>query len=123
MLVDFFFKLREYQLPVSLRELLDLLNAMKQGVIFANLNDFYLLSRTILIKDESHFDKFDRAFADYFEGVQSIDLFGKDIPDEWLRAEIERHFSEEEKAQIKAMGGRLLRALWIRLKRSMAYPN
>jgi uncharacterized protein with von Willebrand factor type A (vWA) domain len=105
MLVDFFFKLREYQLPVSLRELLDLLNAMKQGVIFANLDDFYLLSRTILIKDESHFDKFDRAFADYFEGVQSIDLFGKDIPDEWLRAEIERHFSEEEKAQIKAMGG------------------
>ncbi|MFT4940517.1 MAG: hypothetical protein ACI88A_003573 [Paraglaciecola sp.] len=105
MLVDFFFKLRDYQLPLSLRELMDLLNAMKQGVIFANLDDFYLLSRTILVKDESHFDKFDRAFADYFEGVQSIDLFGKDIPDEWLRSELERHFSEEEKAQIKAMGG------------------
>jgi uncharacterized protein with von Willebrand factor type A (vWA) domain len=105
MLVDFFFKLRDYQLPLSLRELMDLLNAMKQGVIFANLDDFYLLSRTILVKDESHFDKFDRAFADYFEGVQSIDLFGKNIPDEWLRSELERHFSEEEKAQIKAMGG------------------
>ena len=105
MLVDFFFKLREYQVPASLRELLDLLKAMEKGVIFANIDDFYLLSRAILVKDESQFDKFDRAFADYFEGVQSIDLFGKDIPDEWLRKEIDRHFSEEEKAQIKAMGG------------------
>jgi len=105
MLVDFFFKLREYQVPASLRELLDLLKAMERGVIFANIDDFYLLSRAILVKDESQFDKFDRAFADYFEGVQSIDLFGKDIPDEWLRKEIDRHFSEEEKAQIKAMGG------------------
>ena len=105
MLVDFFFKLREYQVPASLRELLDLLMAMEKGVIFANIDDFYLLSRAILIKDESQFDKFDRAFADYFEGVQSIDLFGKNIPDEWLRKEIDRHFSEEEKAQIKAMGG------------------
>jgi uncharacterized protein with von Willebrand factor type A (vWA) domain len=105
MLVDFFFKLREYQVPASLRELLDLLHAMEQGVIFANIDDFYLLSRTILVKDESQFDKFDRAFADYFEGVQSIDLFGKDIPDDWLRKELDRHFSEEDKAKIKAMGG------------------
>jgi uncharacterized protein with von Willebrand factor type A (vWA) domain len=105
MLIDFFFKLREYHVPASLRELLDLLKAMEQGVIFASIDDFYLLSRIILVKDESQFDKFDRAFADYFEGVQSIDLFGKDIPDEWLRKELDRHFSEEEKAQIKAMGG------------------
>jgi uncharacterized protein with von Willebrand factor type A (vWA) domain len=117
MLVDFFFKLREYQVPASLRELLDLLMAMEKGVIFANIDDFYLLSRAILIKDESQFDKFDRAFADYFEGVQSIDLFGKDIPDEWLRKEIDRHFSEEEKAQIKAMGGldKLMKTLKERL--------
>ena len=105
MLIDFFFKLREYHVPASLRELLDLLKAMEQGVIFASIDDFYLLSRIILVKDESQFDKFDQAFADYFEGVQSIDLFGKDIPDEWLRKELDRHFSEEEKAQIKAMGG------------------
>ena len=102
MLIDFFFKLREYRLSVSLRELLDLLNALEKGVIFASIDDFYFLSKMMMVKDESQFDKFDRAFADYFEGVQSIDLFGKDIPDEWLKNALERHFSEEEKAQIKA---------------------
>ena len=105
MLVDFFFKLREYRLSVSLRELLDLLNALEKGVIFASIEDFYFLSKIIMVKDESQFDKFDRAFADYFEGVQSIDLFGKDIPEEWLENALERHFNEEEKAQIKALGG------------------
>ena len=105
MLVDFFFKLREYRVPSSLRELLDLLKAMQKGVIFANIEDFYFLSRTTLVKDESQYDKFDRAFADYFEGVQSLDLFGKEIPEEWLRKQIERHLSEEEKAEIEAMGG------------------
>jgi len=105
MLVDFFCKLRDYQVPVSLRELLDLLNALEQGVVFANIDDFYLLSRMVMVKDESHFDKFDRAFADYFKGVQSIDLFGKDLPPEWLANALQRHFSEEEKAKIAALGG------------------
>jgi hypothetical protein len=105
MLVDFFFKLREYKLPVSLRELLDLLNALEKGVIFANIEDFYFLAKMVMVKDESQFDKFDRAFADYFEGVQSIDLFGKDIPEDWLNNALERHFTDEEKAQIKALGG------------------
>lgn len=105
MLVDFFFKLREYQVPVSLRELLDLLKAMEQGVIFANVEEFYYLSRLTMVKDESQFDKFDRAFADYFEGVQSLDLLGKDIPDEWLRKEMERYLTDEEKKKIEAMGG------------------
>ncbi|WJG07766.1 VWA domain-containing protein [Aliiglaciecola sp. LCG003] len=105
MLVDFFFKLREYKVPATLRELLDLLSALQQGVIFADTEGFYYLSRLCLVKDESHFDKFDRAFADYFEGVQSIDLFGKDIPEEWLRKQLERNFSEQEKAEIEAMGG------------------
>jgi uncharacterized protein len=105
MLVDFFCKLRDYQVPVSLRELLDLLNALEQGVVFANIDDFYLLSRIVMVKDESHFDKFDRAFADYFKGVQSIDLFGKDLPPEWLANALQRHFSDEEKAKIAALGG------------------
>ena len=69
MLIDFLFKLRDYGLSVSLRELLDLLNALEKGVIFANIDDFYFLSKMIMVKDESQFDKFDRAFADYFEGV------------------------------------------------------
>ncbi|KXI30798.1 vWA domain-containing protein [Paraglaciecola hydrolytica] len=117
MLIDFFGKLREYQLPVSLRELLDLLNALQQGVIFASLDDFYYLSKMIMVKDESQFDKFDRAFADYFKGVQSLDLFGKDIPADWLNNALERNFSEEEKARIKALGGldKLLETLKERL--------
>ncbi|GAB2682402.1 vWA domain-containing protein [Aliiglaciecola aliphaticivorans] len=105
MLVDFFFKVREYKVPATVRELLDLLNALEQQVVFADTEGFYYLSRMCLVKDESHFDKFDRAFADYFEGVQSIDLFGKDIPEEWLKKQLERHFSEAEKAEIEAMGG------------------
>ncbi|MCY7296999.1 vWA domain-containing protein [Alteromonas sp. a30] len=105
MLISFFMKVREYKVPASIRELLDLLGALKHQVVFANLEDFYYLSRLCLVKDEAHFDKFDKAFADYFEGVQSIDLFGKDIPEEWLRKEIERMFTEEEKKQIEAMGG------------------
>lgn len=118
MLVDFFFKLREYQLPVSLRELLDLLAALEQGIVFADLNDFYYLSKLIMVKDESQFDKFDRAFADYFEGVQSIDLFGQDIPEDWLSQALQRHFSEQEKAQIEALGG--LDALMKTLKERLA---
>lgn len=105
MLISFFMKVREYKVPVSIRELLDLIAALKKQVVFADLEDFYHIARICLVKDEAHFDKFDRAFADYFEGVQSIDLFGKDIPDEWLKKQIDRMFSEEEKKQIEAMGG------------------
>lgn len=104
MLIDFFFKLREYKVPATLRELLDLLGAMEKGVVFADMEDFYYLSRIVLVKDESQYDKFDRAFADYFEGVQSIDLFGKEIPEEWLRKQIEKNLTDEEKAEIAAMG-------------------
>lgn len=105
MLIDFFFKLREYKVPATVRELLDLLRALEQGVVFANIEDFYFLSRIVLVKDESQYDKFDRAFADYFEGVQSIDLFGKEIPEEWLRKQIEKNLTDAEKAEIEAMGG------------------
>ncbi|BDX06288.1 vWA domain-containing protein [Planctobacterium marinum] len=105
MLIPFFFKLREYQLPVSLRELLDLLNALDNNLAFADLDGFYHLARVCLVKDEANFDKYDRAFADYFRGIQSIDLLGEEIPEEWLRKEFERLFSDEEKAQIKKLGG------------------
>ncbi|WP_026374857.1 vWA domain-containing protein [Aestuariibacter salexigens] len=104
MLVDFFFKLREYQVSCSLRELLDLLAALEQQVVFADMEDFYFLARTTLVKDETQYDKFDRAFADYFEGVSSIDLFGKEIPKDWLDNALERLFSEEERQQIQKIG-------------------
>jgi len=118
MLIDFFFTLRKYQLKVSLRELLDLIGALERQVIFADIDKFYQLSRIIMIKDESQYDKFDRAFADYFKGVSSVDLFSKDIPDDWLRKELEKVLSAQEKEQLKALGSldELLDTLQQRLK-------
>ena len=110
MLIAFFFKLREYRLPVSLRELLDLINALKKGVIFADIDAFYHLARTIMVKDETHFDRFDKAFSDYFSGIADLDLLESlkqqhNLPEDWLRKEFEKNLSDEEKAQLKAMGG------------------
>lgn len=105
MLIPFFYKLREYHVPVSLREFLDLLSALDNDLAFADMEGFYQLSRLCLVKDEANFDKYDRAFADYFEGIQSLDLFSKDIPEDWLSKQFDRVFSDEEKEQIKSMGG------------------
>lgn len=105
MLIDFFLTLKKYQVRTTMRELLDLLNALKQEVVYSDLDAFYYLSRTVMVKDELQFDKFDRAFADYFKGVQAVDIFDQDIPSEWLRKELEKRLSPEEKAELKAMGG------------------
>ncbi|MBH0003711.1 VWA domain-containing protein [Pseudoalteromonas sp. SWYJZ12] len=110
MLVQFFFTLRKYRLPVSLRELLDLINALKKGVIFADVDAFYHLARSIMVKDETHFDRFDKAFSDYFSGIADLDLLESlkqqhNLPEDWLRKEFEKNLSDEEKAQLKAMGG------------------
>lgn len=118
MLIEFFFTLRKYQVPVSVRELLDLLRALEAQLVFADMDAFYALARLTLVKDESHYDKFDRAFSHYFEGVQSLDLFGESLPQEWLRRELERHFSEQEKQKIQSLGGleKLLQTLHERLR-------
>lgn len=118
MLVDFFIKVREYKVPCTLRELLDLIRALEQGVVFASIDDFYAISRTILVKDESHFDKFDRAFADYFKGVSSLELDLSTIPDDWLKKRLEKYLSQEEKDRIEALGGfeKLMETLQERLK-------
>lgn len=118
MLIDFFFTLRRYELKVSLRELLDLLRALEQQLIFADMEAFYALSRTILVKDESQFDKFDRAFADYFNGVASLDLFSEEIPQDWLRKELEKILSDEQKQQLQGLGSldALMKTLAERLK-------
>lgn len=118
MLIDFFTTLRKAQIPVSINELLVLLEALKRQVAFASLDDFYLLSRTCLIKDEKHFDRFDRAFGHYFKGLDALQLFpDNEIPEDWLRAEFLKQLTDEEKAQIEAMGGleKLLEALNERL--------
>jgi uncharacterized protein with von Willebrand factor type A (vWA) domain len=71
MLLNLFNEMRAAKVPVSVRELLDLINALKQRVTFADMDEFYYLSRAILVKDERHFDKFDRAFGAYFKAWKS----------------------------------------------------
>lgn len=106
MLIDFFLEVRRAKVPASLRELLDLLEALEKRVVFADMDDFYYLSRACLVKDERHFDKFDRAFGAYFKGLEDLNqLLEQMIPEEWLRAEFERFLTEEEKAKIQSLGG------------------
>jgi uncharacterized protein with von Willebrand factor type A (vWA) domain len=106
MLIPFFFKLREGGVPVSITEFLSLLQALQARVASASAEDFYYLSRACLVKDERHFDRFDRAFAAYFKGAEDLfEAMVKSIPEEWLRRMAERTLSEEEKAQVQALGG------------------
>ena len=109
MLIDFFYTLRAAKLPVSVKEYLTLLEALKADVVGplrrrVQLDDFYYLARTALVKDEKHFDKFDRAFAAYFKGVELLADFTKDVPLDWLRKKLERELTPEEKAKIEKMG-------------------
>ena len=106
MLINFFMTLKNERLPVSFTELFSLLECLKQNVIFANVEDFYYLSRMCFVKDEKNFDKFDIAFGKYFENVDAInDLAMYEIPDDWLRKQMESMLSDEEKAKIEALGG------------------
>ena len=106
MFISLFNTLRSTGVPCSLRELLDLISAMEKQLVFANMEQFYFLSRAILVKDEKHYDKFDRAFDIYFKGIESLDdILEMLIPEEWLKAEFEKHLTEEELAQIKTLGG------------------
>ncbi|HVL02011.1 MAG TPA: VWA domain-containing protein [Dongiaceae bacterium] len=105
MLINFFFELHEGKVPVTIREFLDLLSALKNRIIYADMDQFYHLSRTVLVKDEKHFDKFDRAFKKYFDGLEAVDdLLETLIPDEWLRKEIEKTLSKEEFEKLKQLG-------------------
>lgn len=106
MLINFFYSLRESKLPVSLNEFLALLEALEANLAFADLDEFYLLARTCLVKDEKFYDRFDRAFGVFFEGLENLDDFIEAlIPDEWVRSELEKYLSDEEKAKIKSLGG------------------
>ncbi|MFZ2393670.1 MAG: VWA domain-containing protein [Rhodoferax sp.] len=119
MLIDFFYTLRAAKLPVSVKEFLTLLEALKLGVVGPKtaqsddasaepsgykIDDFYFLSRATLVKDEKHYDKFDRAFAAYFKGIELVTDFTQDIPLDWLRQTLEKHLSPEEKSAIEKMG-------------------
>ena len=105
MLIDFFLKLKSAKVPVTTKEYLMLIEGMQKGVVGSSIDDFYYFSRTCLVKDEANFDKFDRAFGEYFKGVEAIMGVEADIPLEWLRKQVELNLSPEEKAKIEAMGG------------------
>ncbi len=106
MLTKFFFMLREGGMKPSITELLMLLEAMKAGVAGHSVDDFYFLSRACLVKDESQFDRFDKIFAAHFQGIEeAFNALVGEVPDEWLRKQAELLLSEEERAQIEAMGG------------------
>lgn len=105
MLIDFFYTLRAAQLPVSVKEYLTLVEALRARVIGPSLDDFYYLARLTLVKDERYFDKFDQAFGAYFRGVQQLTDEAFELPLDWLEAKLRRELSAEEKAQIEALGG------------------
>lgn len=105
MLIDFFTDIRKAGVPTTLRELLDLLAALEQGLVFASIDDFYLLTRTCLVKDEKYYDRFDQAFGAYFNGLEGLDdLLDSLIPEEWIRKEFEKLLTPEEKEKIKSLG-------------------
>ncbi|MEK9726371.1 MAG: VWA domain-containing protein, partial [Rhodospirillaceae bacterium] len=105
MFIDFFLKLRDARVPVSLREYLTLVEAVDAGLANYDVNDFYYLSRATLVKDERNLDKFDRVFGEVFKGIEAPEGETHEIPEEWLRKLAEKILTEEEKKQIEALGG------------------
>lgn len=120
MLIDFFDTVRQAKVPCSIREYLDLIEAVQARVAFADLDEFYALARLILVKDEKHYDKFDKAFSAYFDGIDALPSLFDDanIPAEWMRKEMEKLLSEEEMAKIESLGGfdELMKTLQERLE-------
>ena len=106
MFVNFFHELKRNSVPVSLREYLSLLEALDAEVIEHEVEDFYYLSRAALVKDERNLDKFDRVFGEVFKGLESLGE-GEiaEIPEDWLKTLTEKFLTEEEKAEIEALGG------------------
>ena len=123
MFIPFFLKLKEVRVPVSLREYLSLMEAMEAGLVDYDVEGFYNLARTVLVKDERHYDRFDVAFADFFKGLEAVSglpegVEEQAIPEEWLRKMAEKHLSKEEMAEIESLGGfeKLMETLKERLK-------
>ena len=109
MFLPFFDALRRGGVPVSLREYLSFLEGLAAGLVTYDIDGFYYFARTTMVKDERHLDRFERAFAEAFAGIEAITpeqvMEAIDLPEDWLRKMVERHLSEEEKAQIEALGG------------------
>jgi uncharacterized protein len=119
MLINFFFELRQVGVPVTVTEFLTLLEALRERVAWVSAQDFYYLARTCLVKDERHYDRFDRVFGEVFAGAEKLfaELVAQ-VPVEWLQSLSERLLSEEEKRKVAALGGwdKLLETLRERLR-------
>ena len=106
MLINLFQTIRSSGVPCTVRELLDLLGALENQLVYANIDDFYYLSRATLVKDEKYYDKFDKAFEIYFKGIERMeDVFQALIPEDWLRKAFEKELDPEELKKIKSLGG------------------
>jgi uncharacterized protein len=105
MFAGFFLELRQAKVPVSLREYLTLMEAMRRNLAEYSVEDFYYLSRAALVKDERNLDKFDRVFGHHFKGIETIGDAGMEIPEEWLRKLTEKVLTEEERQLIESLGG------------------
>ena len=109
MLLPFFGALRDHRVPVTLREWLDFLGGLRAGIGTGEVEAFYHFARCALVKDERHLDRFDRAFAAAFDGLESITdaavIEAMDLPHDWLQRLAEKHLSEAEKREIETLGG------------------
>ncbi len=110
MFLPFFLELKAARVPVTLREFLGLLEAMEAGIATFDVEAFYFLARTTLVKDERHIDRFDRVFARVFKGLSTLAegedaVAARELPEEWLKKLAEKYLSEEEKALIQSLGG------------------
>ena len=106
MFINFFYKLREVNIPVSLRGYLMLLEAMDQGLANYDVEHFYYLCRSCLVKDETNLDKFDQVFSEIFKGLKALEeVTTYEIPEDWLRKLAEKYLSEEDKREIVSHGG------------------
>jgi len=116
-LIQLFQKVRTYGVPVTIPEWLDLLEALKQQLVFADIEQFYLLARTCMVKQEAHYDRFDRAFADFWQGIATLDL-ASHVPKDWLTLDGIKQLTDEERARLERLGDldALLKAFAERLK-------
>ncbi|MEM6595963.1 MAG: VWA domain-containing protein, partial [Pseudomonadota bacterium] len=109
MFMRLFDNVRAAKVPVSLREYLSFLEGLRAGLVTYDTEGFYFFARAVMVKDERHLDRFDRAFAATFEGLEAVDigemLEATEIPEEWLRKLAEKHLSEEERSEIESLGG------------------
>ncbi|MFL2788454.1 MAG: vWA domain-containing protein [Paracoccaceae bacterium] len=126
MFIPFFENLRAAKIPVSLREYLSFLEATKAGLVLYDIEGFYFLARTSMVKDERNLDKFDQVFSTTFKGLESISIEdvveAMDLPEDWLNKMAEKHLTKEEMAEIDALGGfeKLMETLKERLKEQQA---